>query len=118
MMFHDVSPFFPGKTPSKVPHRSCRSSVPGSAGLRLRDAVAAARTPAAQAVVLAVGPEGGWVDYEVQLFQQHGFVQARAGNIQKYTMKIHDIHQITGDTMVIGFPYLYHGKHDSYENGV
>ena len=92
------------KPPSKVPQRSCRSSVPGSAGLRLRDAVAAATPGTPQAVVLAVGPEGGWVDYEVQLFQQHGFVQARAGNIQRYTMIIHENHQITGDTMVIGFP--------------
>eukprot|EP00438_Fugacium_kawagutii_P025168 Skav208322 [mRNA] locus=scaffold897:718781:725991:+ [translate_table: standard] len=25
--------------------------------------------------MLAVGPEGGWVDYEVQMFKDHGFTQ-------------------------------------------
>lgn len=46
------------------------------AGLRLRDTVTGQKP---QAVVLAVGPEGGWVDYEVQLFREHGFVQVSLG---------------------------------------
>lgn len=52
---------------------------PGSAGLRLRDAVAAGCPGPPRAVVLAVGPEGGWVDYEAQLFREHGFVQVSLG---------------------------------------
>ena len=50
-------------------------------GIRIADAVAAAklRENPPKAVVLAVGPEGGWVDYEVNLFQQHGFVQVTLG---------------------------------------
>jgi RsmE family RNA methyltransferase len=30
-------------------------------------------------VVLAVGPEGGWVDYEVQKFRQQGFIDCSMG---------------------------------------
>ncbi|CAK9035324.1 unnamed protein product [Durusdinium trenchii] len=51
-------------------------------GMRIADAVAAARKGSSnppKAVVLAVGPEGGWVDYEVGLFRQHGFIQVSLG---------------------------------------
>ena len=55
------------------------------AGLRLRDTVTGQKP---QAVVLAVGPEGGWVDYEVQLFREHGFVQALSGAVFLWLEKL------------------------------
>lgn len=32
-----------------------------------------------QQTTLAIGPEGGWIDYEVQLLQQHGFNPVQLG---------------------------------------
>lgn len=52
-------------------------SLAGDCGLPMADAMKAAGRPhgTQRAVVLAVGPEGGWVDYEVQMFKEHGFTQ-------------------------------------------
>lgn len=35
--------------------------------------------PRAQHVTLAIGPDGGWVPYEVELFSQHGFTPVSLG---------------------------------------
>lgn len=48
----------------------------GAGGQHISDVVASS-SPRKNAVVLAVGPEGGWVDYEVQMFKDHGFIQVR-----------------------------------------
>jgi 16S rRNA (uracil1498-N3)-methyltransferase len=34
----------------------------------------------AESFCLAVGPEGGWIEYEVELLARHGFVAISAGN--------------------------------------
>ena len=31
--------------------------------------------------MLAVGPEGGWVDYEVQMFKENGFIQVSSDQL-------------------------------------
>jgi 16S rRNA (uracil1498-N3)-methyltransferase len=36
--------------------------------------------PAEEGVILAVGPEGGWADDELQSFQQAGWISASLGN--------------------------------------
>eukprot|EP00913_Durusdinium_trenchii_P011059 g10382.t1 len=77
--------------------------------MRIADAVAAARKGSsnpAKAVVLAVGPEGGWVDYEVGLFRQHGFIQVSLGRrilttdvaiVQVYTWKALPLNELRGE---------------------
>mmetsp|Transcript_7362 Transcript_7362/g.23448 ORF Transcript_7362/g.23448 Transcript_7362/m.23448 type:complete len:242 (+) Transcript_7362:337-1062(+) len=57
---------------------------PGDGGVRLHDALAAARSRGAQCtpprgLLLAIGPEGGWVDFELDLLRRHGFVQVSLG---------------------------------------
>mmetsp|Transcript_73813 Transcript_73813/g.238561 ORF Transcript_73813/g.238561 Transcript_73813/m.238561 type:complete len:332 (-) Transcript_73813:32-1027(-) len=59
---------------------------PGDGGLRMAEAVAAAhsRSPRSHGapglgVLLAVGPEGGWVDFELELLRRHHFVQVSLG---------------------------------------
>ncbi|CAE7221324.1 nucI [Symbiodinium pilosum] len=55
---------------------------PGDAGVPISEAICRAQAQSAppQAVLLAVGPEGGWVDYEVELFRKHGFTQVSLGS--------------------------------------
>lgn len=56
---------------------------PGDDGLRIADALAASCAGSQQdlprGVLLAVGPEGGWVDFELELLQRHGFTQISLG---------------------------------------
>uniref|UniRef100_A0A7S4V2R1 16S rRNA (uracil(1498)-N(3))-methyltransferase n=1 Tax=Alexandrium monilatum TaxID=311494 RepID=A0A7S4V2R1_9DINO len=57
---------------------------PDDVGTRVRDAVAAARDGGPQrapprGVLLAIGPEGGWVDFELELLRRRGFVQVSLG---------------------------------------
>ena len=35
--------------------------------------------PASQHVVLAIGPDGGWVPFELELFSKHGFAPVSLG---------------------------------------
>ncbi|CAE8612255.1 unnamed protein product, partial [Polarella glacialis] len=55
---------------------------PGDNGVRIAEAVAASRLSSGRpprGILLAVGPEGGWVDYELELFRRHGFIQVTLG---------------------------------------
>lgn len=45
----------------------------------IRDVLTGARPPATRRVVLAVGPEGGWNDFERALMQSRGFVDVSLG---------------------------------------
>lgn len=60
---------------------------PGEGSQRIAQAVSGARRAAAAAgeparcgVLLAIGPEGGWVDFELHLLQRHGFRQVTLGS--------------------------------------
>eukprot|EP00927_Polykrikos_kofoidii_P079453 TRINITY_DN76233_c0_g1_i1.p1 TRINITY_DN76233_c0_g1~~TRINITY_DN76233_c0_g1_i1.p1 ORF type:complete len:319 (+),score=63.02 TRINITY_DN76233_c0_g1_i1:277-1233(+) len=61
--------------PSEVLRLLCH---PGDSEQRIAEAVSAAGP--ARHVLLAVGPEGGWVDYELELLRRHRFVQVTLGN--------------------------------------
>merc|ERR1719291_1292203 len=62
---------------------------PGAASTPVAEAVAAARSaapapprrtgPPPRGVLLAVGPEGGWVDFELDLLRSRGFEQVSLG---------------------------------------
>lgn len=56
---------------------------PGEGGKRIAEAVQMAYTgspaEAHRGVLLAIGPEGGWIDYELQLFAARGFQQVVFG---------------------------------------
>ncbi len=45
----------------------------------IRDVLTGARPPATRRVVLAVGPEGGWNEFERSLLRLHGFVEVSLG---------------------------------------
>ncbi|CAK0890815.1 unnamed protein product [Prorocentrum cordatum] len=72
--------------PSEVLRLLCH---PGPASASVAEAVAAARPaapgpprrtgPPPRGVLLAVGPEGGWVDYELELLRSRGFEQVSLG---------------------------------------
>jgi RsmE family RNA methyltransferase len=68
----ELDAMFPPSQYSRLiahPHR------PGSVANRIRDSVQLDK------VVIAVGPEGGWVEPgELELFQRHGFAQVTLGN--------------------------------------
>jgi 16S rRNA (uracil1498-N3)-methyltransferase len=49
-------------------------------GMRLRDIFGSRSSDAMSVVVLAVGPEGGWTDDEMQWFRQNGWAAASLGN--------------------------------------
>jgi len=48
--------------------------------VRLRDAVESRPTGRDEEITLAVGPEGGWTNEELQVFQQAGWISASLGN--------------------------------------
>lgn len=66
--------------PSNVQRLLCH---PGDCGVRIAQAVAAARLESQasreRGVLLAVGPEGGWVDFELEMFRKHRFEQVTLG---------------------------------------
>ena len=55
-------------------------TVQGAGGQHISDVVAST-SHSTDAVVLAVGPEGGWVDYEVQMFKENGFIQVSSDQL-------------------------------------
>lgn len=65
--------------PSDVLRLVCH---PGEHGQRVSEAIAVARAQPEppKSVLLAIGPEGGWVDFELELFQRHGFTQVSLGS--------------------------------------
>eukprot|EP00929_Paragymnodinium_shiwhaense_P081133 TRINITY_DN42395_c0_g1_i1.p1 TRINITY_DN42395_c0_g1~~TRINITY_DN42395_c0_g1_i1.p1 ORF type:complete len:293 (+),score=65.21 TRINITY_DN42395_c0_g1_i1:101-979(+) len=63
--------------PDKVARLLCH---PGDGGLRVLEAVEAAKSSGQDRVLLAVGPEGGWVEYELELFKSRHFVQVALGS--------------------------------------
>jgi len=56
---------------------------PGDVDRRVAEAVASLsdgrRRPTPRGVLLAIGPEGGWLDFELDLLREHGFVEVSLG---------------------------------------
>jgi len=57
--------------------KSCRLIAHPRGGIRIQKAIAASESRRA---LIAVGPEGGWSEYEQELFQEHGFVPVSIGS--------------------------------------
>jgi 16S rRNA (uracil1498-N3)-methyltransferase len=70
-----LKPFIEDKLDAFFPASRRLIAHPG-AGTR----ISSLRRKRGENVLLAIGPEGGWTDFELKLFEQHGFAQVTLGD--------------------------------------
>jgi RsmE family RNA methyltransferase len=77
---HDQWRFFFNREFPKLEAKQQTPAVKLLADLETENYLKAETVKNAKRVVLAIGPEGGWVDYELELIQKTGFIPFKMGN--------------------------------------